>query len=374
MKEYSNRMLLDSLRLPVIADVYSLAQEMRLSEKLIYYLACEDAYGRYKTFYIAKRDGTPREINAPIASLKIVQRWILENILYNIKVSNYSFGFNNKTIGSPLVMCAEKHKNNLYMLRMDLKNFFPSISRERVFYQFVNMGYNTYASNLLTNICVDNDKLPQGAVTSPYLANIICYKLDIRIATYCNKRDITYTRYADDLTFSSDNRDALRNIYGMIKKIVQSEGFSVNENKTYFMTPKCHKKLLGLTINDNMIKAPKEFKRMVRAMIHQSIIAGEYGDNRVIKGYISYIDSIESGYMHKIIKYISKFLDDTITLFPDAVAAFNANKLFKEVPDMEIKQPRDFVGFIDAEEYLDMVTEEREQFLIKNGYNISNIL
>lgn len=104
---------------------------------------------------------------------------------------------------------------------MDLKDFFPSVKREQVFNQFLQLGYNTYASNLLTNICTLDGSLPQGAVTSPYLANLVCFKMDIRIAGYCNKRDITYTRYADDLVFSCDNRDMLRKIYGMIRGIIR---------------------------------------------------------------------------------------------------------------------------------------------------------
>lgn len=91
--------------------------------------------------------------------------------------------------------CAEKHKNNLYVFKLDLKDFYPSIKREKVYYAFANIGYNADVSNLLTNICVVDDELPQGAVTSPYLANLICRKLDLRIAGYCNKRNIVYTRY-----------------------------------------------------------------------------------------------------------------------------------------------------------------------------------
>ncbi len=85
--------------------------------------------------------------------------------------------------------CAEKHKNNLYVLKLDLKKFYPSIKRKKVYYAFLNIGYNADISNLLTNICVVDDELPQGAVTSPYLANLICRKLDLRIAGYCNKRN-----------------------------------------------------------------------------------------------------------------------------------------------------------------------------------------
>ena len=242
MNKYSNKIVIESLGLPMLTCFDDLVKEVSLSEKLVYWLTKRDAEGRYKTFFIKKKDGNKRKINEPSLALKIVQRWILENILYNIKTSQYSYGFKRDIRkGSPLVYCAEKHKNNLYVLKLDLKNFYPSIKRESVYYIFKNVGYNADISNLLTNICVVNDELPQGAVTSPYLANLVCRKLDFRIAGYCNKRNIVYTRYADDLTFSCDDRELLRKIYGMIKKIVEDEGFCLNQKKTVFMTPKNHK-------------------------------------------------------------------------------------------------------------------------------------
>jgi len=367
MKKYSNRSLLTSLELPMITDVESLGQHLRLSEKLVYFLTKEDAVGKYKIFKIPKRDGTFRTISAPITSLKMAQRWLLENILYKNRMSEYSYGFSRGKKGSPLVACAEKHKNNLFVMKIDIKNFYPCIKREQVFHQFENMGYNTYAANLLTNLCYHNEGLPQGAVTSAYLANLICYKMDVRISSYCNKRDITYTRYADDLVFSSDNRDSLRKIYGMIKKIIEDEGFEVNNEKTHFMTPKNHKEILGITINDSYIKAPREMKKNVRSMIHSSIITGDYTQNSVIRGYISYIDSIEKGYISKVKKYINKYYADPITLFKDAVDAYNENKIFTDMPDMELLTIGHFVkDRRDADDVYDMYCSEREDYIVEH--------
>lgn len=364
-------MVLESLGVPMFCDIESLAEVTRLTEKLIYYLSQEDAEGRYISFEIPKKDGNFREINAPCMSLKTLQRWILNNILYKVRISQYSLGFMRDGKGSPLVQCAERHRNNLYILKMDLKNFYPSICREKVFNQFLQIGYNTYAANLLTNICTLNGSLPQGAVSSPYLANLVSYRMDIRIAGYCNKRDIVYTRYADDLTFSCDNRDLLRNIYGMIKKIVEDEGFTVNSKKTQFMTPKIHKKIVGVTVNDGVIKASKELKRNIRSMIHYEIITGDYSNNEKIRGYIAYIDSIEKNYRKKVIKYIKRYFNDSITLFSDAVDNFNQNKLFSEIPDMKKKKVADFVKFEDKDDYMQMVYEEREHFFHKHGLNMN---
>lgn len=262
--------------------------------------------------------------------------------------------------------CAEKHKNNLYVLKLDLKNFYPSIKRESVCYIFKNVGYNADISNLLTNICVVNDELPQGAVTSPYLANLVCRKLDFRIAGYCDKRNIVYTRYADDLTFSCDDRELLRKIYGMIKKIVEDEGFCLNQKKTVFMTPKNHKEVLGVTINDGLLKAPKEVKKGIRAMLHYEVATGDYAMNDKIRGYVAYVDSIEKNYKNKCINYLKRLSESTLCLFPNVVKAYNSNKIYKELPDMKEKQIADFCEE-DEDEFANMIYQEHEQYLILKG-------
>lgn len=368
MKKYSNKTVIESLELPMLTGFDDLVKELSLSAKLVYWLTKQDAEGRYKTFFIKKKDGDKRKINAPSLSLKIVQRWVLENILYKIKTSQYSYGFiKGMRKGSPLVYCAEKHKNNLYVLKLDLKNFYPSIKREKVYYAFLNIGYNADVSNLLTNICVVNDELPQGAVTSPYLANLICRKLDFRIAGYCNKRNIVYTRYADDLAFSCDDRELLRKIYGMVKKIVEDEGFCLNTKKTVFMTPKNHKEVLGITINDSLLKAPKEIKRSIRAMIHYEVATGDYTMNDKIRGYIAYVDSIEKNYKNRCISYLKKLSESTLCLFPDVVKAYNDNKIYKELPNMKEKRAIDFVELKEADVFFDMIYYAREEYLISKG-------
>ena len=335
-----------------------LSQNLRLSANLIHWLT-SDSKDRYQIFNIPKGDGTSREISAPVHSLKTVQRWILVNILYRIKVSPYSYGFSKDGKGSPLVRCAEKHKGNLYILKIDVKGFYPSIKREKIYHQFTNIGYNASVANLLTNICVYEDKLPQGAVTSPYLANLICRNLDFRIAGYCNRRDITYTRYADDLTFSCDNREALKGIYGTIRKILKDEGFQLNEKKTLFLSPKCRKRILGITVNDGIIKAPKELKRNIRSMIHTSIATKDFSVNDKIRGYIAYINSIEPNYTDKVKEYIKNLTDKHFSLFADIVEGYNKNKLYPDLPDMQLNDISDITD----------IDEDRLDWLLSTIYN-----
>ena len=211
------------------------------------------------------------------------------------------------------------------------------------------------------------DKLPHGAVTSAYLANLICRRLDFRIAGYCNKRDIVYTRYADDMFFSSDNMHVLKSIYGMIKKILKDEGFITNKNKTLFMTPKGHKRILGITINDNLIKAPRDMKQKVRALIHYQISTGDYSQNEQLKGYISYINSIEKDYKDKIKTYIRKLTESTLCMFDDVVDLYNENKIFVDLPDMKLKEATEFVDLRDADVFSNMIYSEHRQYLLSKN-------
>lgn len=366
IKEYINKTFIESLDLPMMKSFDDLVQNLRLSAKLMHWLTSSSSE-KYKTFYLIKKDGSKRRIDAPARSLKIVQRWILDNILAKIKVSPYSFGFKSGEKGSPLVKCAEKHKNNLYILKVDLKNFYPSINKERVYYTFLDLGYNSSVANLLTDICIRDGYLPQGAVTSAYLANLICRDLDYRVAGYCNKKDIIYTRYADDLTFSCDNRETLHKSLFTIRRIIEGEKFQLNTNKIHFMTPKCKKSILGITLNDTSIKAPREMKRMVRSVIHYQVATGDYTDNDKIRGYISYINSIEGTYKDQVLSYIQKLAESQLCLFEELVDAFNKNKLYQELPDMILRDAGDFVNAYEEDEFMTAVYYEHREFLIKYG-------
>lgn len=364
MRKKANRTILEILDLPVFNDIYSFSETLGLSTTLIYLFSQKDQITKfYHCFTIPKRNGKARKICAPSYSLKMVQRWILENILYKIPLSGYSYGY-IKGQKNPLRTNAERHKDNLYILKLDFKDFFPSIDHKKVFFLFYQLGYNCYIANVLANICTYEDKVPQGAVTSPYLANILCKQLDKRIYKYCCKRDIIYSRYADDLTFSSNNRDALKSIFGMINKIVTSEGFALNIDKIKFLSPKTKKTVTGVTVNDGLIKAPSEMKRKVRAMIHKAIVTGDYSQSVQIKGYIAYISSIEDDFKDRVVKYIESFRKKDYCLFQNSVNAFNDNKFFKSINDFQTLDENSFAGE-DFDEIASDAYNEREQYLLK---------
>lgn len=328
----SNNVILNTLNVPIINGFTHLAEQLSLTQRLLYFLTYQKDYC-YTIKEIPKKDGTSRTLCVPILSLKVVQKWILIEILEKIDVSQQAMAFVPKKNG--LKSNADYHKKNIFLLEMDIKNFFGTIKEEQVFRLFCNIGYNTKVSTILTSLCTFDGELPQGAVTSPYLANLVSYHLDARLNGLCSRKDIVYTRYADDLSFSSNDRAKLNGIENFVKYIVTDEGFKINDKKTRYLSNDVKKSITGITINNEEIHVDKEFKRKLRASIFNSITKKNYAVNDKIRGSIAYVNSIEPGYQEKICKYIeqiSKRVELTSDL--EVVKAFNENKIFKALPDM----------------------------------------
>jgi retron-type reverse transcriptase len=232
-------------------------------------------------------------------------------------------------------------------MSIDLENFFSTIKANKVYTLFTKLGYNSLAATILTNLCTLNDELPQGGICSPSLSNLICITLDKRIIGLCNKRGIRYTRYADDMYFSCDDKDLLKQIYPIIRRIINDEGFIINNKKLHFHTPANRKQITGIVIyhpeeNIYSLKASRILKRNVRCKIYNSIMQGNYVEKDKIKGIISYISYIEDEsvfendqkYINKIKKYIQSCANKVINS-KELVNAYNNNKFYKNMPDIQ---------------------------------------
>ena len=174
--------------LPVIFDRQHLSLLLGLDEQylnsVVYGADCH-----YRTFYIRKKSGGVRELSAPHYTLKYVQDWIYQNILKNIKVNYCAHGFRPK---KSILTNAKVHVNNRFLLKIDMKDFFPSIDINKVVNIFRSLGYSNHVSFYLASICCVNGHLPQGAPTSPSLANIICEKMDKRMKGLADKLGCKY--------------------------------------------------------------------------------------------------------------------------------------------------------------------------------------
>lgn len=217
----------------------------------------------YRSFNIKKRSGGEREITTPYPALLEIQYWIYNNILKNIAINPCAHGFAFK---KSIVTNATIHKGQKELLKLDLKDFFPSININRIIFVFKSVGYPNNIAFYLASLCSYEDHLPQGAPTSPILSNIIAKQLDKRLISLSKKFELKYTRYADDLTFSGDKIPVKFIEY--ITKIIEDEGFVVNESKTRLYKNRRKRIVTGISVLENELKIPKEYKRNLRQELH----------------------------------------------------------------------------------------------------------
>jgi retron-type reverse transcriptase len=291
--------------LPIIQTLEDFADLTHISQYTLYQLS-KNSNEYYKVFDIPKKSGGYRQISQPSKKLKAIQAWILFNILYKLNVSTSSKGFEK---GHSIIDNAEPHKFSNEILTIDLRDFFPSINRSKVYNVFKTIGYNSVISAIFTNICSFEDSLPQGSPCSPRLANLILWTLDIRIQGYVGKRGITYTRYADDLTFSGLSPQKLINIYSTIRKIIEDEGFKINNNKTRMSGAARAKKVTGLVLSDQGFGIGHKKSNEIRSKIKHLTMTKEQTNLKLLSevhGWLSYLNGVDKK-RHQILKaYISK--------------------------------------------------------------------
>lgn len=213
----------------------------------------------YREFSIPKQKGGQRIISAPYPSLLSCQQWISMNITSKIPVHESAHGFVSHR---SIVTNAEPHLGCNWLLKIDIKDFFPSIDIRRIVWIFKQCGYARDVSFYLARLCTLDGKLPQGSAASPALSNITFNKTDRRLAALANCWKVKYTRYADDLTFSGQYIPS--KFIDIVYEILQSEGFTPNKEKTRLIGPKGRKIVTGVSVSGNMLKLPKATKRQVR--------------------------------------------------------------------------------------------------------------
>lgn len=288
----------------MINNIKELAEEIGISVESLRAISNDI---NYKTFKIKKRNGKPREINAPNFKLKVIQKWILVNILEKTPVSEQATAFCKGLNG--IKFNAEKHLENKYLLEIDIKDFYPSIKFSKIVKLFKSLGYNEEISLFFAKICSYKGKLPQGGVTSPYISNLICKRLDRQINRYCINRGIIFSRYADDLTFSANNKALLLQLMKYLNNYLKYSKFTVNNDKTRLLSPSSHKIITGITVNNGELKVKKKIKRLVRALIYYGIKNDNFIKRDKIVGNIAFVNSIELGYAAICAEYIKNCLD-----------------------------------------------------------------
>lgn len=269
---------------------------------------CDPGSG-YVEFEIPKAKGGTRRIAAPRARLRVVQRIILDQILAKVPLHDACHGF---VAGRSTVTNASPHRGSAIVIKLDLQDFFPTVHYRRVRGLFAWLGYSAEVSATLAGLTTYRPKLadgevawpgvlPQGAPTSPALANLACRRLDQRLAQLAAKFSATYTRYADDMTFSFARQPEVRlgRFLWWVDGICQQEGFTERADKRRILRANSQQRITGLVVN-HTVNVPRHERRRFRAILHNCArhgIASQAGDHpdfaAYLAGYAAYLNMVD---------------------------------------------------------------------------------
>jgi RNA-directed DNA polymerase len=283
--EYVRQLL--QKKVPVIFEFEHLAS--LLGRKTAYLASVINSpQSHYRSFSIRKRQGGTRQIDAPFPALLQCQQWINKNILHKVRLSDHCNGFvKNRSI----LTNALPHLNTGYLLKMDLLNFFPSISINRVISVYMRLGYPRNVSVYLAKISCLRDSLPQGAATSPALSNIIASPMDVKLAQLAQSHKLQYTRYADDMTFSGSYISP--SFASIVSTIIWSEGFHVNIGKTRLHRSGGAKVVTGISVGGVNPRLPKHLRRKIRQETYYVVKHGYFSHMSKLKVRSAcYLDSL----------------------------------------------------------------------------------
>jgi RNA-directed DNA polymerase len=319
-KRYAEPELLKKHKLAEVNSAEDVAKAMGITIGELRFLAFarkNSPITHYEQFSIPKKTGGVRLISAPKPRLKKAQHWILENILNHIEMHDAAEGC---VIGKSIKTNAEKHLKKAVVINQDMKDFFPTITYERIKGMFKSLGYSPQAATIFGLICSEasvqevelngerlyarrGDRfLPQGSPCSPAITNIICRKLDKRLQGLGDKYGFAYSRYVDDITFSGA-ADKLNKITAILKysgKIIREENFNLHPDKLRIMKRGGRQEVTGVVVNEKPNverKKVKRFKALV-FQIEKDGLEGKTWDGNAedllprIFGYASFIHQI----------------------------------------------------------------------------------
>lgn len=276
---------LERYGLPIWKNETDLAEALGISVGKLRYFSIhreKEQAPHYITFAVKKRSGGERLIMAPKRQMKAIQRILLETMVEKLPCSEYAHGFRKQR---SVKSGAEAHVGKSVVIHMDIKNFFPTVHFGRVRGLLIAYGYSYPVASTLATLMTECERQPvqieeelyhvpvssrycvQGAPTSPALCNAILLRFDRRMAGLARSLGMEYTRYADDITFSGDDKSVCARIIKRATSIVTSEGFEVNEAKTKVMRRGQRQKVTGVTVNETLGLSRKE-RRKIRAAIH----------------------------------------------------------------------------------------------------------
>jgi RNA-directed DNA polymerase len=284
----SDAAVLERHALPKIESAPALAAAMGLTVSELRFLAYHrevSTVSHYRRFKIPKRTGGERVISAPRRRLKAAQHWILHQLLERLPVSEHAHGF---CAGRSIVSNARPHLGASVVINVDLRDFFPSVSQRRIKGLFRKLGYAEEVATLLSLLCTEPDtteteldgikyyvarserRLPQGAPSSPALTNLLCHRLDRRLGGFARKHQLTYTRYADDLTLSAPASvtPQVGAMLAVLVKVARDEGFAIHPDKVSIKRKGRRQEVTGIVVNERLSVDRRTLHRF-RSVLYQ---------------------------------------------------------------------------------------------------------
>jgi RNA-directed DNA polymerase len=285
----------------------------------------------YKTYKIKKKSGGSRTIAQPAKETKLLQDWLIDNVFCDLPISNNATAYK---LGSSIKINANRHKNNKYILKMDFKNFFESITLQQIEKHLeLNLAANITKdeARAFSKICCiklstkNQECLSVGAPSSPVLSNSIMYDFDIEAETWCKQKAITYTRYADDLVFSTNKKNITKEIEEKIKSFISSSTsltLKFNRKKTIHLSKKYNRTITGLVIsNENKVGLGRDRKRAISKQIflfkNNHLEQGDISQLQGLLGFAKHIDqnfieSLNKKFSHELIRKLLEHRDKKI--------------------------------------------------------------
>ncbi|WP_072051496.1 retron St85 family RNA-directed DNA polymerase [Enterobacter sichuanensis] len=283
-----------------------LSNNLVLTPKFISHIA-ETANERYNKFSISKDNGKNRVIYQPQKELKLLQRVLHDDFLSKINPHPCCTAYRD---GASTYKNAIQHKDNKYLLRLDFVDFFKSINSNDLFLFLkensskLHPEWSEEDNELFLKIVCYKGRLTMGSVTAPAVSNLVCNALDYRISDLCAARGIIYTRYSDDMYFSTNKENFLLNLTPSIIKIIRSIEYSkhliINSSKTKHSSRKRKMSVTGLVItNDKKISLGRDKKREIRSLVHKWEVL-DSKQKKYLQGYLSYCASVEPLFINSL--------------------------------------------------------------------------
>lgn len=283
-----------------------MARDLGVTTRFIATFA-EGASYAYKTYSIRKKKGGFRTIDHPSKQLKAMQRWLLTYVLNNVPIHPAAMAYQKK---KSIFDNASIHASSRYLLRMDCKDFFPSIVEDDLKMLIAGRpttfpGWQPFDIEVFCKLVCKNGRLTIGAPTSPTLSNAVCYDMDSQLSEISKKMGVTYTRYADDLFFSTSEPDSLATLETIVASTIASltlpRGLTVNSAKTRHSSKRGTRRVTGITLgSDGKAYVGRQFKRRIRAMIHH-LDTLDPARRASLAGLISYAGGFDPDFVNSLI-------------------------------------------------------------------------